>query len=113
VTGYGLDGRMIGVRFPAGVGSFSLRHRVQTGSGAHSVSYPMGKGVSSGVKRPGREANHSHPSSVEVKECVELYLHSPVCFHGVVISQAQGLLYLYLLYISMFQLQNSVSLPSC
>jgi hypothetical protein len=30
-----------------------------------------------GVKRPGREADHSHPSSAEVKECVELYLHSP------------------------------------
>jgi hypothetical protein len=29
-----------------------------------------------GVKRPGREADHSPPSSAEVKECVELYLHS-------------------------------------
>jgi hypothetical protein len=29
------------------------------------------------VKRPGREADHSPPSSVEVKEWVELYLHSP------------------------------------
>jgi hypothetical protein len=28
------------------------------------------------VKRPGREANHSSPSSA-VKECVELYLHFP------------------------------------
>jgi hypothetical protein len=37
-----------------------------------------------GVKRPGREADHSPPSSAEVKECVELYLHSlntPSC-HG-------------------------------
>jgi hypothetical protein len=32
------------------------------------------------VKRPGREADHSPPSSVEVKECVELYLHSPNLF---------------------------------
>jgi hypothetical protein len=30
-----------------------------------------------GVKRPGREAGHSPPSSAEVRECVELYLHSP------------------------------------
>jgi hypothetical protein len=30
-----------------------------------------------GVKRPGREAGHSPPSSAEDKECVELYLHSP------------------------------------
>jgi hypothetical protein len=29
------------------------------------------------VKRPGREADHSPPSSAEVKKCVELYLHSP------------------------------------
>jgi hypothetical protein len=35
-----------------------------------------------GVKRPGREADHSPPSSIEVKECVELYLRSPIRFHG-------------------------------
>jgi hypothetical protein len=33
--------------------------------------------LSLGVKRPGREANYSPPSSAEVTECVELYLHSP------------------------------------
>jgi hypothetical protein len=33
--------------------------------------------LSLGVNRPGREADHSPPSSAEVKECVELYLHSP------------------------------------
>jgi hypothetical protein len=33
--------------------------------------------LSLGVKRPGREADHSPPSGAEVKECVELYLHSP------------------------------------
>jgi hypothetical protein len=38
------------------------------------------------VKLPGREADHSLPSSVEVKECVELYLHSPIRLHGVVLS---------------------------
>jgi hypothetical protein len=32
--------------------------------------------LSLGVKRPGREADHSPPSSAEVKECVVLYLHS-------------------------------------
>jgi hypothetical protein len=40
--GYGLDDRRSRVRFPAGAGNFSLHHRVQTGSGAHSTSYPMG-----------------------------------------------------------------------
>jgi hypothetical protein len=33
--------------------------------------------LSLGVKRLGREADHSSPSSAEIKECVELYLHSP------------------------------------
>jgi hypothetical protein len=40
--GYGLDDRGSRVRFPAGAGNFSLHHRVQTGSGAHPASYPMG-----------------------------------------------------------------------
>jgi hypothetical protein len=31
-----------GVRVPAGAGNFSLHHRIQTGSGAHPASYPMG-----------------------------------------------------------------------
>jgi hypothetical protein len=71
-TGYGLDDQVIGVRFPTGDGNFSLHHRVQTGSGAHPASYPMGNGVSSpGVKRPGREADHSPPSNVK------LYPNSP------------------------------------
>jgi hypothetical protein len=29
------------------------------------------------IERPEREADHSPPSNAEVKECVELYLHSP------------------------------------
>jgi hypothetical protein len=35
------------------------------------------RALSLGVKRPGREANHSPPSSAGVKEWVELYIHSP------------------------------------
>jgi len=35
---------------------------------------------------PGGKADHSPPSSAEVKECVELHLHSPVYIHGVVLS---------------------------
>jgi hypothetical protein len=45
-TDYGLDDRMIGVRVPAGCGNFSLRHRVQTGSGSRPASYPMDTGGS-------------------------------------------------------------------
>jgi hypothetical protein len=35
------------------------------------------RALSLGVKRPGRDADHSPPSSAEVKECMELYIHSP------------------------------------
>jgi hypothetical protein len=63
---------------PGWAGNFSLHHRVQNGSGAHPASYPVGiRALSLGVKRPGREADYSPPSSAEVKECVKLYLHSP------------------------------------
>jgi hypothetical protein len=61
------------VRVPAGAGNFSLRHDIQTGSGAYPASYLMDTRSSFlGIKRPGREADHSLPSSAEVKECVEL-----------------------------------------
>jgi len=57
------------VRFPAGAGNFSLHHRVQNGSGAHPVSYPMDtRGSFLGVKRAGRAADHSPPPNAEVKE---------------------------------------------
>jgi hypothetical protein len=75
--GYGLDDRGSMVRFPAWAEDFSPHHRVQNGSGTHPAFYPMGTRSSfHGGKRPGREVDHSPPSSAEVKECVELYLHS-------------------------------------
>jgi hypothetical protein len=37
----------------------------------------VSEALSLAVKRPGLEADHSPPSSAEVKECAELYLHSP------------------------------------
>jgi hypothetical protein len=39
-----------------------------------------------GVKWPGREADHSLLSSAEVKEWVELDLHSPIRIHSVALS---------------------------
>jgi hypothetical protein len=86
-TEYGLDERMIGVQIPAGAGNFSLRHRVQTDSGAHPTSCLVVNGaLSLGVKRPGSEADHSSPFNAEVKEYLDLYLHSPIRLHGVVFS---------------------------
>jgi hypothetical protein len=65
--GYGLDDKGSRVWFPAGAGNF-FHHRVQNGSGAHSPSYPMRtRGSFPGGKAAGREADHSPPSSAEVK----------------------------------------------
>jgi len=38
------------------------------------------------VVRPGRVADHSPPTSAQVKKCVELYLHPPIRRHGVMLS---------------------------
>jgi hypothetical protein len=69
VSDYGLDDREIEVRSPTGAEDFSSSPCVQTGSGAHPASYSMGtEGPFPGVKaRPGCDADHSPPSSAEVK----------------------------------------------
>jgi hypothetical protein len=85
--GYGLEDRSSRVRFPAGAGNLSLHHRSQTGSGAHLDCYPIGnRGSLPGVKRPGREADHSPPSGAEVKN-TRSYISTPqVRLHDVVLS---------------------------
>jgi hypothetical protein len=68
VSHYGLDDRAIRVRSPAGAKDFSSNLCVQTGSGAHPASYPMGTGsFPRGKARPGSDADHSPSSSDEVK----------------------------------------------
>jgi hypothetical protein len=46
---------------------FSPLHVVQTGSGAHQPIQWVPGALSPGVKRPGREADHSPPTSAAVK----------------------------------------------
>jgi hypothetical protein len=72
-------GWTIGVRSLTGAEDFSSSPCIQTGSGAHPASYPMGTGgpFPGGKARPGRDANHSPPCSAEVKFEKELYLLSP------------------------------------
>jgi hypothetical protein len=58
------------VWFPAGTVILSLCHGIQTGSWSHPASYPIrirGSFLLSGVKCPWRGADHSSPSSVNVK----------------------------------------------
>jgi hypothetical protein len=65
VSDYGLDDRVIEVRSPTGAEGFSSSPCVQTGSGAHPASYPMGTSgpFPGGKAQPGRDADHSSPSS--------------------------------------------------
>jgi hypothetical protein len=67
VTHYGLDDRMIGIQIPAWAGNFFLRHCVQTGS------YSMGTGS---FFLGGKAVGAVISFSADVKEYVELYLHS-------------------------------------
>jgi hypothetical protein len=65
VLGYGL-----------GIFLFTTMSKMALGSILPPIQWVPGA-LSLGVKRPGREADYSPPSSAEVKECVALYLHSP------------------------------------
>jgi hypothetical protein len=84
--GYGLDDRGSRVRFPAGAGNFSLHHRVKNGSGAHPAPYPMGTMGSF----PRGKADHSLPSSAQVKNAWSYTSTTPIRLRGVVLSGAQG-----------------------
>jgi hypothetical protein len=59
---------------------FSSSVFFQTRSGAHPASCPMGTGgpFPGDKAQPGREADHSPPSSAEVKNENELYFLSPL-----------------------------------
>jgi hypothetical protein len=70
-TGYRLDDRIIGVRFPGGGGGggiflFDIMSRLALGPIQPPVQWVPGA-LSLGVKRPGREPDHLPPSSAEVK----------------------------------------------
>jgi hypothetical protein len=69
VSGYGLDDRTIEVPSPAEAKDFSSILSVQTVSGAHPASCTMGTGgpFRGGKARPGRDADHSPPSSAEIE----------------------------------------------
>jgi hypothetical protein len=55
----------------------NMIYRVRQSVGPqHPIQWVPGT-LSLGVKRPGREADHSPPYSAEVKKCVERYFHSP------------------------------------
>jgi hypothetical protein len=69
VSDYGLNDRAIEVRSPTEAEDFSSSPCIQTGSRAHPASCTMGTGgpFPGSKARPGRDADHSPPSSAEVK----------------------------------------------
>jgi hypothetical protein len=77
-TRYDLDGPGIESRWGA---RFSAS--AQTGPGNYPASCTMGTESFARIKRSGRGADHPPPSSVEVKERVELYpMNVGPCHHG-------------------------------
>jgi hypothetical protein len=62
------------------------RISLQTGSEVHPTSIQWVPGaLSPGVKRPGREVDHSPPASAEVKK-MWIYTATPIRLHGVVLN---------------------------
>jgi hypothetical protein len=77
--------RVLGLDFWRGLGIFLFATASRTALGLTQSPILWVPGAPSlGIKRPGREANNSPPSSGEVKEWVELYLRYPNT--GVVLS---------------------------
>jgi hypothetical protein len=68
MSDYRLDDRAIGIQSSAEAKDFSSSLCVQTGSEAHPASCTMGIGgpFPENKERPGRDADHSPPSSAEV-----------------------------------------------
>jgi len=64
---------------------FSHRHRVQTATGDHT-HLPVPEILTPRLKRSGLEADHSPPSSAEVKNAWSYISTSPIRLHGVVLS---------------------------
>jgi hypothetical protein len=87
---------VIQVRSPAEAENFSSSLCVQTGSGSHPTSCTMGTGgpFLGSKTPPGRDADHSPPSSAEVVNEFELNLLFPLAPHRCVV----GLLYFYFVF---------------
>jgi hypothetical protein len=85
--GYGLDDPHSGIRFPAGAGIFLFI--TASGTAVVSTQPPIQwipGALSLGVKRPVRQADHSPPSSAEVKNTWSYTSTPPIRLHCVVLS---------------------------
>jgi len=83
---------------PPGKFVFTTASRTALGPTQPPIQWGPGA-LSLGVKRPGREADHSPTSSAEIKELVELYIpsHNKPSWRGAQFKKkAQGRLYSYI-----------------
>jgi hypothetical protein len=70
---------------------FSLLHALQTGPGVHPTSYPMGTaGSFPGGKVAGVWNWQLTSNYCRGQENVDLYTHSPICLHCVVLNLSTG-----------------------
>jgi hypothetical protein len=68
-TAYGLDDRWVGVLVPVVQKILSSRQSPGLLFGIHPTSYPLPTGaLSTGIKRPRREADNSSSTSAEIKK---------------------------------------------
>jgi hypothetical protein len=75
VTSYGLDDEDVEVRVPVGSRIFSSPRRPDRLWGSPNLLLNgYWRAVSPGVKRPGREADHSPPTSAEAKK---MWIYTP------------------------------------
>jgi hypothetical protein len=78
-TGYTLEDGGVGVRVPVGARFFSSPCRPDRFWGQPNPPIQwVPSALSAGVKRPGREADHSPPTSAEVKN-TWIYTPTPPC----------------------------------
>jgi len=76
VLGYGLDDWGVRIRHGLGIFLFTTQPPIQWVPGALSL----------GVKRPGRDADQSSPSSAEVKNTWSYTCTPPIRLHAMVLS---------------------------
>jgi hypothetical protein len=85
--GYGLDERGVQVTVRLGIFLFTTASRPALGLTLTQLTIQLVPvALSLGVKRPKCEADHSPPSSAEVKNARSYTYTSPIRLHGVVLS---------------------------
>jgi hypothetical protein len=86
-TGYLPDDRGVGFRVPLGSRIFTSPRRPDRLSGpTQPPNQCVPRAISSGVKRPGCEADQSSPTSAEVKKIWIYTSTPPIRLHGVVLN---------------------------